>query len=370
MPEYRFRATPLSPVHIGTGESVGPEEYFLEQEGGQSRLARFSPPAVLSALDDGARARIEGMLNAGNAQAAVEKLRTEARGLARSVLYRCGLGPAAARFLQGWLTDPSRSRGEVRPLPHNPYDGSVVIPGSAVKGAFRTAVLNALVNTSKNAQHKARFHAGIEEASRDARQLGRKAMEIEETLIRHNRGIESDPFRFLKVEDAVIGAAGGSAVRVDEARVVYADRDMRQSGPPMYVERLLSSADRKAAPFEIRIRLSPADEIARAKAPWRMDLEWLLKVVDYFFRIRYQSESSRFPNDYHSVMPSIDQLSKGHLIRIGRYSHFECLSVEGLRRAFNRQKKTWITEGATRTVCELATGKRAPFGWVLLERLQ
>lgn len=34
MPEYRFRATPLSPVHIGTGESVGPEEYFLEQEGG------------------------------------------------------------------------------------------------------------------------------------------------------------------------------------------------------------------------------------------------------------------------------------------------------------------------------------------------
>jgi hypothetical protein len=37
-----------------------------------------------------------------------------------------------------------------------------------------------------------------------------------------------------------------------------------------------------------------------------------------------------------------------------------------LRKGFNRQKRTWIREGSTRTVCELAGGKRAPFGWILL----
>lgn len=369
MPEAVFTAVPLSPVHIGTGEPVGPEEYYLEDAGAAKLLVRFSPTAVLGAAGEAERARVDKLLEAGKADEAVQALRGLARKVPEGVLYRCALGSGAAKFLQGWLTDPGKSRGEVRPMPHNPYDGRLVIPGSALKGALRTGVLSCLANTPGKAEFREAFSGRIREAGHE-RELSRMAGELEKELIQGGGGIESDPFRFLKVEDASV--TGKDVLRIDEARVVYADEDMRKPGPPMFVERLLSRADGAEGGFRVTVRMAAPEEIREAakkkgnKFAWTADLGWILTSANSFFRHRYQVEVYRFPALY-SALPAPEELPKGYLLRVGRYSHFESLSVEGLRKGFNRQKRTWITEGATRTVCELAGGKRAPFGWILLQ---
>lgn len=369
MSEAVFTAVPLSPVHIGTGEPVGPEEYYLEDAGAGKLLVRFSPTAVLGAAGEAERARVDKLLEAGKADEAVQALRGLARKVPDGALYRCALGGAAAKFLQGWLTDPGRSRGEVRPMPHNPYDGRVVIPGSALKGALRTGVLTCLANTPNKGEVREAFSARIQEAGHE-RELSRLAEELEKELIRGGGGIESDPFRFLKVEDATL--AGREIVRIDEARVVYADEDMRKSGPPMFLERLLSRADGAEVGFRVTVRIAAAEQMKEAakkkenKFAWTADLGWILRSANSFFRHRYQVDAYRFPALY-SALPAPGKLPEGYLLRVGRYSHFESLSVEGLRKGFNRQKRTWIKEGATRTVCELAGGKRAPFGWILLQ---
>lgn len=364
MPEARFRATVLSPVHIGTGESAGPEEYFIETQNQPPQLCRFAAVAVLSRADAEHRRRLEAMLDSGKAEAAVTELRQLARQHRAAIHYRCELGPSAGKFLERWLSDPARSRGEVRPMPHNPYDGRVLIPGSAIKGALRTAVLSSLVMDSQHQAVLREFAGRIRLATREG-EMSRIAMDLEKRLIRAGRDIEADPFRFLKVEDAYVAADGN--LRVDEARVVYANRDAGKAGPPMFVERLLSRADGRPVQFEVRIRVASDAEMAKARPDSRMDLKRILAVADSFFRRRYNAESSRFPAYYDSAFRDPTAVGGGWLLRIGRYSHFESLSVEGLRRAFNRQKKCWVEQGATRTVCELANGKRGPFGWVLLE---
>ncbi|MEJ5370189.1 MAG: type III-A CRISPR-associated RAMP protein Csm5 [Bryobacteraceae bacterium] len=366
MPEARFTAVPLSPVHIGTGEPVGPEEYYLEDAGAGKVLVRFSPTAVLGAAGEAERARVDKLLEGGKADEAVQALRGLARKIPEGVLYRCALGGPAAKFLQGWLTDPGRSRGEVRPMPHNPYDGRVVIPGSALKGALRTGVVSSLANTADRKAWREEFLERIE-ATGHERELSRLAGELEKELIRADGEMESDPFRFLKVEDASL--AGKEVLRIDEARVVYADEDLRKPGPPMFVERLVSRADGGEAGFQVTVRIANPHEISAAarrnKFAWTADLQWILRAANSFFRHRYQAEAHRFPALY-SALPAPGKLPEGFLLRVGRYSHFESLSVEGLRKGFNRQKRTWIREGSTRTVCELAGGKRAPFGWILL----
>jgi CRISPR-associated protein Csm5 len=59
------------------------------------------------------------------------------------------------------------------------------------------------------------------------------------------------------------------------------------------------------------------------------------------------------------------------LLRVGRFSHFDSLSVDELRRGWNAQKRMVLEGlGATRTLCQLADGRRmAPMGWVLLKPL-
>ena len=59
---------------------------------------------------------------------------------------------------------------------------------------------------------------------------------------------------------------------------------------------------------------------------------------------------------------------KRMLLRIGRFSHFESLSVDGLREGYNIQARKPITNmGATRTRCLMENGRPPmPFGWLLL----
>jgi CRISPR-associated protein Csm5 len=56
------------------------------------------------------------------------------------------------------------------------------------------------------------------------------------------------------------------------------------------------------------------------------------------------------------------------LLRVGRYSHFESLSVDELRQGYNIQARMAISGmGATRTRCVMENGKPPmPFGWLLL----
>jgi CRISPR-associated protein Csm5 len=371
----RFRAVALTPIHIGSGETIAPEDYLIQGD----RLIRFNPHAVLRDMSVGERRAYEQRLERNDFQAAQEILR-KACNVKKHARYTAALGGVARGELTDLIARPNRRcevHFEVHLLQRNPYDGSVVLPGSSLKGAIRTAVINAC------AQRDPR----VLEAVRQPQDRKRKWRVLEEESLGFRmKDTQSDPLRLLKVADARIPA---DQIQVDRARLVKRGALDRSAGRiQMYFERLLARSDGgPAKPFDVAIEF--LDEHLRhpkVSALFRCDISWdfVREACLSFYRRRMEAEMNHFFGTDERVEARYGVASllkkeeqgkgikdRGFLLRVGRFSHFESLSVDGVREGWNAQKKRSITGmGATRTLCASMNGKDVPFGWLLLMPLE
>ncbi|MCS6952947.1 MAG: type III-A CRISPR-associated RAMP protein Csm5 [Bryobacterales bacterium] len=362
--ERIFRATVLTPVHIGSGERLAPEDYLLDDK--TNRLVRLRTSALLGDLPEVERRQLERWLLEGSFDKAWECLRK--RGVDRKYwAWEVAVGKESAGELKEAVQAPERRRGEFLALLRNPYTGAVVIPGSALKGAIRTALLNACVSNPP-AGSEAQLRRRIEEAKREGR--NRAWQELESAGFRYDRErTETDPMRMVHVADAEVPA---SAVRVDRAVIVNRQgQEMRASKIQVHVERLWSQADGgDGARFPVRIALDEErlrDPRVRRLFNVFFDWRFLEGACNFFFMTRWSEEAGAFARVKEAV-GEVPPLHKGEiLLRVGRYCHFESLSVDDYREGWNAQRKAPIKGmGSSRTLCYTAKGTLAPFGWIVL----
>ncbi len=365
MEERVFRLTPLTPVHIGTGEVMGPEEYFIDPP--NKRLVRFNWHAVVAAWPDSDRRRFEQLVQTAVRAEQMEQARKMLRGAALQNaachLYATRIGGPAFSGLHN--ADPLR-RGEIRLLCRNLHTRQAVIPGSSVKGAIRTAIVNAGAAAEIQRLHQ-ELHRLL---MADPSERNCAWVQLEEiALARKRNETEKDPLRVLLVSD---GAMGEDAVRVD--RVVIRKRTGSQSAGSQilqYVERLLSRADRRDAPsclISIAIATGraqhPRSPLRRGAIGW----DFLLDACNAFYYRRYLEEVQTF-SFLAGTQWVPDALPEGaFLLRLGRFSHFESLSVDALRSDWDaRRNRPSERVGGSRSLCACDEKTLAPFGWVLLE---
>ena len=181
MAQYRFQLTPLTPIHIGTGESLDPFEYVVTGD----VLRRFSLDDFMLALDRDDQARFVEMVE--RSIPAIRRFVREHANVAVGVArYTANVTPAAST-----LYDARMEGGAAHPevLSCIRTGDSPYVPGSSLKGALRTALL---------------YHAM--EKDNPARDGPR----LEQAVFRH-RTVQQDPFRAFKVGD---GAAMEVRTRV------------------------------------------------------------------------------------------------------------------------------------------------------------
>lgn len=356
----RFRLSPLTPVHIGGKERLAPEDYVLDGD----VLVRLKTSSILAALPPELRRRFEQDVDAGRLRAAQDIVGTFWRGLPPSKRpefeqYRISVGEGARNELRQLIARPKR-RGEVAALPRNPYTGDVTIPGSAIKGAIRTALVSMRVNGPAKAAYE-RAAGGRPD---------RRVLE-EAAFGYRSSATESDPLRLLKVSDAVWPA---SAVRVDRA-ALHRLGNGGAEGIPIYLERLECRADGVRLP-ECMVTISLREEATLSLAERRLFqtlFSWneLQFACGSFYVGRLRAEGKRFGEAGWfgwKWWPSQEEVNTALLLRVGRYCHFDSLSVDTFREGWNARRREPIREiGSTRTLCEVASGERVPFGWVLLE---
>ena len=158
----------------------------------------------------------------------------------------------------------------------------------------------------------------------------------------------------------------------------------------MHFERLLSRGDGVDHSFAVELELDEqAAADTRVQVGRRLDFETIRRACMSFYAGRILAERRRFFADAQSperifgaqglIKINPDQVlvaksiqERGILLRVGRFSHFESLSVDGLRQGWNVQARKPIKEGSSRTLCRCrATTEGAsaalPFGWLLLE---
>ncbi|MCX7634704.1 MAG: type III-A CRISPR-associated RAMP protein Csm5, partial [Syntrophales bacterium] len=230
---------------------------------------------------------------------------------------------------------------------YHPHTDIPYIPGSSVKGALRTAWLNALQQKKKLSQFPAN-----------------KAKNLEETLLDGGK-FDTDPFRLVKVSDFM-------PVGPVKTRVVYAvnEKKTRSKFAARGVYQILEIIEVSSL-FEGTITVEKPLDRNAVRSPFTA--QELLKSVSDFYRQELARENDELAAiDIKGI--KIPVQTQGFPMRIGRHSGAESVTIEGQRRIRIMQgkgKPALDLDHAT-TLWLAASERRPkdrnlhPFGWVLL----
>jgi len=380
MSTFIFKAEALTPVHVGAGREIDPCEFVLKND----RLMRFNPAQVLNDLDVSARQQFE-MLSARVDLKALQVFFGEHAKPERHALGWVGASREFIREFESNAENPSRSF-LVQMMPRNPHSGQVYLPGSSLKGSIRTGVVNHFTN--RVPELKSQVHGAVRDAEKKdkGKVLEQKALNriVKGRDDRERDEIDRDVFRLIDVEDMMLSSEGTVISRAFTWNPHKEGSEQIQ----MWYERLKSRSDGEGLSFQVRLHIDekamnhPAVKQSMGRV---LDLKTIVKACNAFYWKRLQAELDKFwPGNGHPTRQAIYktmavQDSTGRLVvhqvdyprmllRVGRFSHFESLSVDELREGWNARKNLPIKDmGATRTLCHMGDGVPAlPFGWIML----
>lgn len=384
-----LRCVPLTPIHIGDGTEMRLDEYVLEgpqrhdtrydefgeeieeDAGPQSaHLCRFDTTRALRAMTTQEQARFRTALNAGRLVDAAEVLRSAGR---RCVEERIAISQTSFAELAEAIGNPDARSGQVKSFVRT--NGRPYIPGSSVKGAFRTALASTALPRETRLAAQWTHESALQAA------LG---MDPNDT--------SKDPLRFLSVSDAVLP---NGATLIGRAEVVKPGgvpaSSGKRGGIQMHYEHTRSLCGGNDAPnFDIYITVDGQARHKPERVEARFDSSRLLSCFRSFHIKVFRGEIERFFRQCATgktltelllkhrspdrQLPVSERKYHPHFIvfRLGRFGHFESKSLDGVRRGHFpqardparriRQPDEW---GSTRTVTRLDDGTPIPFGWVL-----
>ncbi|MBD5641603.1 MAG: hypothetical protein HDQ91_04210 [Desulfovibrio sp.] len=344
-----FELEILTPVHIGSGADFSPLEYVI-QETGQGRhevwlidtaawlAASAEDPRVARALDAGDMASLRSLLNG-------------CASLAAFVLGRVPIASASLARLLLQKRNTVDSKAEIMAFARNPFTHSPYIPASSLKGAISTALTDYLNNERRGAGKP-----GL----RQAQSAGEYRKIMEDMYGR----IGEHSMQGLRMADIALGP-GMTSVR--EATGEDLEPPKRLEKTPC--ETLEPRASGKVF-GNLRLALcrgKPAVELRYGEA---VSAEKLGRICNDFYRKRFQAELEKFYGRQHlqavgealrPVAGRIAALAEESeiLLRVGRYSHYECVTVSGAP-----EPHPVKGPGLSRTLADHAL----PFGWIILRR--
>jgi CRISPR-associated protein Csm5 len=282
----------------------------------------------------------------------------------RDFRFPVQVAPDAFQQIKANLDNPD-SLGEIHLSTRDLASGRPYIPGSAIKGALRTALVDATAQESTG-----RRREQLEEAAENASRIRGPGRQFEATALGNttSRGpdLYRDPLRQLAISDLFMDE--GSCC-IDRVSIVREDgsRAADPDGIAMYRDMTWSKLDDVTLAAEGEARLSPHlaegnrmgrnTDGAPNSLPFALSVEELCRRAQQFYRPRLEDELRRFRRSRHAG--ALEQWVSGLgerecLVRLGRHSHVECVTVgPPWRRKSN---------GRTRSYA----GGEFPLGWAKL----
>jgi len=358
----------VTPVHVGCDDVYEPTGFVVDE--GKDRMIIFDPTDFIQGLDESDRERFSAICRKGTIESIIELYRflrnRPAEGRAVSLCrgfseqYRRVLD-LSAKEARGQLNRFEIKRTSFCPSDHRPY-----IPGSAIKGALRTAYLNALAQ--RGPAHKLNLHQ--EKGGKKGRDDRHKVLEsklLSLERVPFKDRISQDPFRLVKVSDFMpVGKA--------ETKIMYAVN--WKKGP---------SGGEGRGPYQMLEMVMPGTSFVgeiRVDTPQTKDavsiafeLKEMLEGCHWFF----QKENQREANELKGVgckTPAQAKANGGFPFRVGFHSGAECVTIEGYREIWIKGKTGGRTLDHATTVwlaSEYDKPKHpdflTPFGWADMEPL-
>lgn len=331
MIRYTMELTPLGALHIGTGNVLSPLEYTIKED----QFVRFSLERLVSSLSEQKRKELLQRIDGNNLKDVIvfvqENITEE------SILYRYRADKDFIHKFNSKLADPENQL-LVYEMYKDPLTFEPIIPGSSIKGALRTAI----VNTFAESQRSRWENYFLEE---------KDALKNIEKKVLGYKDAKEDPFRYIRVSDCRVGEK--QCVRVGDV-VNYNPSDESDPFRSMQIigEYITGLLYEKTMSY--RFYIEEDDQLARAKKRDRnketgeierfpqfrkvFSLHNELKNIHDFYKRRFEKEYEKFYVEAEDknvngmgvrLQKEINNMQEGcFLIRLGRYSHIESMTLD------------------------------------------
>lgn len=385
--EHQLRISTLTPVHIGCGEDYTPTNYVIDDDA----LYAFDSTAVAEALPENAKEQLRKVLQGAvqdDALRQIQKLFFDQREplIAKAVHY-LQIAPGVATLYQDRIGQVAQHEGqgervinqlEIERTFYNPVSHRPVIPGSSLKGAIRTALLDSI-------------SAGESQRSQE------KNRDLQQRLFKYQK-FEQDPMRLIHLADT--NEAKEYEI-VSEIRFAV-NRTRRDPKPG---ESIRTKAEKRnlyqlleTIP-ELSVRgyescitiqdvggLTQADKLPKANLRWTV--EQIAKACNRFYLPLLQQEleivkqrqyvvrgwEQRMQKLIEDVIKPLSKSNKAMLLRVGRHSGAEAVTLNRVRsikimgrnqgedRQESKPRTLWLAADVQASPSEMVT-----FGWTLVE---
>ncbi|MDP2903133.1 MAG: type III-A CRISPR-associated RAMP protein Csm5, partial [Methylovulum sp.] len=212
MQSTRCTISTLSPVHIGCGEDYYPTNYVID--GGL--LHHFSEEGLLAALtlpEKHGLAKIAEEPGDNGIKKLQEFIYGKRDSLQRYATHSVPLSEQLETFYKSRIGKTSQREGNGRTVNNqlniarhafNPYNQTPYFAGSSIKGAIRTALLNAL---NEGDPLPIRLDVNRDAPRGEGDKLQKRVLGYQAISDNPEKGIKGDPLRLLKIGDATYSHA-------------------------------------------------------------------------------------------------------------------------------------------------------------------
>lgn len=380
--QHKLYLTPLSPIHLGTGEEYELTNYIVDN----GFLYAFDAArAVLTDRQKKELCERVAEVKLPQLQKFFKDNKETFKSIAHHVVklhsgvaidYKDNFGEITISPKDETTTTKPKASNEFRieRTAYNPINYSIYIPGSALKGFIRTALWEPIATQLSDAEKKERFTGKLDFVSGNAQAFEEKEL----------GRMQNSAFRAIRVTD--LKAAEDTC-----SYVVYATKYVKKTGKPKSLKNKLESildAQYRGFSGEINLMHFP-DELYKSKSellPKRLstiqDISYLMRLLHQYSIKRFNEESqylreiggyihNAWLDAMHyllSALASDIKAGRVALVRLGKYVGASNMTLK--QNAYIKCKDDYLKDSNTwwlATHSSKESNDVKPFGWALLE---
>jgi len=388
MTQKSYILTPVTGVHIGTGEELSPLDYKIAPKIGDLDFKKpvywkFSSDRILQRLcgDEKAISAFERASVEGNMKE-LYKFFQENCIHRKDTDYPCEITKNfLTKYRENQKKDPHQNAAKVLQMYHTEGTPNPVIPGSSIKGSVRTALLNMYLTGLSERDYQALHEKFEQENNRN------KSEEKMQKKLLDYKDAKTDPLRAVSLSDCPFKAGGTQLVGgLDMVSFNKQTGSLESMGAQIQAEVLRGELLEGKAVSELCITINDMLQktpfsLQREEQPKRIKtitFEDIHKSCNDFYWSEFQNEYDKFFKDVSDGSEKLITELKGKLgsavksekqfiIRVGRWSQVEFVTFEdNFRKPKTRiVKGKELSYGTTRTLFDY-DGKYVPMGWCIL----
>lgn len=357
---YKIKITPLTGVHIGSGETLTMLDYKLAASitNGDKKVPfktpkylKFSSDKILKKVVESGNVQLqhkfEQAINLKDFKTLRSLLHENCTDLSE-IEYPCEITREFHYFYnENMDKDPLNNATEVIQIFRPLGSKTPFIPGSSLKGAIRTAYLNHILLDKMDDDSYDRLLDFVDtEKTKDKKNNGNYIKDIETTALNINKGkrtnvAQQDPFRCVEISDCQISAKQQLVGSLNNVHIDERTGELKTKSMQIFAELIpgILLASNYTSTFTIRLnKFLQSTTSEDFKINQKIKIEDIIKACNFFYKKQFDLEYTKFYEKPAIHISKILELKKiinsinvnnptQFIIRVGRWSQVEYVTL-------------------------------------------